>query len=250
MDYSEYVIYVDESGDHSLNSINPHYPIFVLVFCIFKKSDYANVIVPKIETFKFNYFGHDAIILHERDIRKQSKPFVFLQNLERRNAFMDELNSLVESIEFTVVAAVIEKRKLTKPDAKFNIPYTKTPYSLALMFCLERTFDFLRDKNQHHLLTHVIVEQRGRKEDDELELDFRRICNGSNYRSKALNFDIVFANKKINSAGLQIADLTARPIGLKVIRPEQQNRARNIIDEKLRRNHAGKITGWGLKVFP
>ena len=58
----------------------------------------------------------------------------FLQNLERRNAFMDELNSLVESIEFTVVAAVIEKRKLTKPDAKFNIPYTKTPYSLALMF--------------------------------------------------------------------------------------------------------------------
>ncbi len=245
MDYSEYIIYVDESGDHSLNSINPQYPVFVLVFCIFKKTDYANSVVPKFEFFKFKHFGHDAVVLHERGMRKKHKPFLFLKIREKRNYFMDELNSLIEGIEFTVIATVIEKKKLVKSYTKL-----KNPYGLALKFCLERTFEFLRDKNQHHLVTHVVVEQRGKREDDELKLDFRRICGGDNFRKKKLNFEIVFADKKINSAGLQIADLTARPIGLKVVRPVQQNRALEIIGEKFHKNDAGEIESLGFKVFP
>ena len=36
--FSDYIVYVDESGDHSLESINPEYPLFVLSFCIFLKN--------------------------------------------------------------------------------------------------------------------------------------------------------------------------------------------------------------------
>lgn len=43
---------------------------------------------------------------------------------------------------------------------------------------------------------HVIVEKRGKNEDDELELEFRRICDGANYNGEKLNFEIVFADKK------------------------------------------------------
>ena len=75
MNYGDYVIYVDESGDHSLTSIDVGYPIFVLVFCVFRKEDYANVIVPKVQTFKFKHFGHDIVVLHEKDIRKRNWPF-------------------------------------------------------------------------------------------------------------------------------------------------------------------------------
>jgi hypothetical protein len=32
MDNSDYIIYVDESGDHGLSSINEQYPVFVLSF--------------------------------------------------------------------------------------------------------------------------------------------------------------------------------------------------------------------------
>jgi len=46
MKFSDYIIYVDESGDHSLESIDPDYPIFVLSFCIFKKSKYTSISVP------------------------------------------------------------------------------------------------------------------------------------------------------------------------------------------------------------
>ena len=57
--FSQYIVYVDESGDHSLQSIDEQYPIFVLAFCVFHKRHYSEVIVPALEKFKFNYFGHD-----------------------------------------------------------------------------------------------------------------------------------------------------------------------------------------------
>jgi hypothetical protein len=59
---------------------------------------------------------------------------------------------------------------------------------------------------------------RGAKEDKELELEFRRICDGANFFRKPLPFDIIIVDKKTNSEGLQLADLTARPIGLSVLR--------------------------------
>ena len=40
MNHSEYIVYVDESGDHGLVSIDPTYPLFVLAFCIFHKPTY------------------------------------------------------------------------------------------------------------------------------------------------------------------------------------------------------------------
>jgi hypothetical protein len=65
MDFSDYIIYADESGDHGMDRIDPQYPIFVLTFCIFKKADYVSVVVPMMQELKFRWFGHDAIVLHE-----------------------------------------------------------------------------------------------------------------------------------------------------------------------------------------
>ena len=85
MPYSDYVVFVDESGDHGLVSIDSDYPVFVLDFCVFRKEDYIqNALVPKVEAFKFEHFGHDLVVLHEHEIRKQQQPFVFLK--DRRNA--------------------------------------------------------------------------------------------------------------------------------------------------------------------
>lgn len=56
--------------------------------------------------------------------------------------------------------------------------------------------------------------------------------------------------KKTNSEGMQLADLTARPIGLSVLRPEQPNRAMAILESKFYLDGAGNKNGFGLKVFP
>ena len=55
--YSDYVIYVDESGDHGLKSIDPQYPVFALVFCIFEKKYFCNHVVPSFKELKFKYWG-------------------------------------------------------------------------------------------------------------------------------------------------------------------------------------------------
>lgn len=62
-----------------------------------------------------------------------------------------------------------------------------------------------------------------------------------------LPLEIVLAHKMSNSAGLQLVDLIARPIGLSVLKPEQENRAYEIIKKKFHKNVNG-VDGVGLKV--
>ena len=78
-DFGDYIIFADEAGDHHLTKIDEKFPIFCLALCIIKKSDYINKIVPAIQKLKFDYWGHDKIVLHEREIRKEQGDFSFLQ---------------------------------------------------------------------------------------------------------------------------------------------------------------------------
>jgi len=40
LNYGDYIVYIDESGDHGMGRIDPGYPIFVLACCISKKCLY------------------------------------------------------------------------------------------------------------------------------------------------------------------------------------------------------------------
>jgi len=243
--FSDYIVYVDESGDHGLASIDPEYPVFVLVFCIFHKQEYSDKITPALARFKMQFWGHSEVVLHEHDIRKPKDAFTILFDKSIREAFIDGLNTLISGTSFTAIASVIDKKNLmsqySKPD---------NPYEISLSFGLERTYRYLTEIGQSDNRVPVVVERRGKKEDAELELVFRRICDGMNYFNKLLPFELVMIDKKANSTGLQIADLIASPIGIKTLRPTQGNRAYDIIKQKLRKNRYGNINGWGLKVFP
>lgn len=246
MTFSDFIIYADESGDHSLTSIDADYPVFVLTFCIFKKEDYATSVSPALQRFKFKHFGHDIVVLHEHAMRKQKPPFEFLKHKALHASFMDGLSDIIDATPMTIIASVIKKKDHVVQYAQAN-----NPYQIALLFCMERTFQFLTEQGQGKRVTHIVFESRGKKEDRDLELEFRRIRDGANWWR--VNFDcldICFANKQVNSAGLQLADMTARPIGLRVLRPNQPNRAHDIIRKKLRRSPGGRTAGWGFKVFP
>ncbi|MFC4271611.1 DUF3800 domain-containing protein [Sneathiella chungangensis] len=245
MDYSDFIIYVDESGDHDLTQVKSPYPIFSLAFCIFNKKRYVDEVVPRLQDLKFRWFGHDAIVLHEREIRKRERPFEVLYTKAANDAFMAELGKIVADAPMTVISAVIHK---DNHKSRYAVP--ANPYELALRFCIERAVLFLKDLGQSDKLTHIIVECRGKNEDEGLELEFRRICDGQNFVGKIDCLDILFVDKKANSSGLQIADLIARPIGLKALRPNQTNRAYEVIETKFRRSQRGSIEGYGIKIFP
>lgn len=243
--FSDYIVFVDESGDHGMVGIDQDYPMFVLAFCIFRKAEYMDTVCPAVQQFKFKHWGHDSVVLHEHDIRKPSDAFSFLQNAPRRREFYEDLSALMERAPFTLIAAVIRKADLRQ---QHHAP--ENPYSIALEFGLESLFRHLEELGQSEQLTHVVVERRGKREDEELELEFRRICDGANYHNCHLPFEIVMAPKASNAPGMQLADLVARPIGIKSLRPQQPNRAYEILETKFRRSSIGQIEGWGMKSFP
>lgn len=240
--FDDFIVFVDESGDHGLATMDPHYPIFVLAFCLFRKDRYAREIVPALLDLKFKHFGHDQVILHEREIRKREGDFQILNDPETRTEFHADLDRLVGETRFTLLASVIDKVAL---NSSYQTP--DNPYHLAMAFGLERVYLHLQKATQGTVW--FVFEKRGDKEDDDLELQFRRICE-SNATGNQLPFKIRFASKLSNSSGLQFADLIARPIGRHHLKPEQPNRAHEIIDTKFRKSPDGKLLGWGLKVFP
>ncbi len=126
----------------SLN-INPDHPVFALAFCVVEKAKYIEKIVPAFQWFKFDFWGHDSIVLHGHEIRKATGDFNILLNPNTRASFIDRVTQLIGDAELTLIAAVIDKAKHVK---KYSDP--ADPYSIALGFCMERLQRFLIDKGQ------------------------------------------------------------------------------------------------------
>lgn len=242
---SDLVVYADESGDHGLASIDSGYPIFALAFVIMTRDEYVDVVTPALQRLKFAYWGHDQVVFHEREIRKRVGPFAMLAEPSTNEAFLGDLTDLITAAPFRLCVAVVDKERLK---AKYVEPWS--PYEIALHFCMEQLLGCVRQHGgQADRLVHVVFESRGKNEDAELELEFRRIVANQarwGYRAPDFSyarFEPIFARKDANAAGLQLADLVARPCGLKRLRPTQPNRAFQALMPKME-NHSG----W--KTFP
>jgi hypothetical protein len=61
------ILFLDESGDHSLIKIDKQFPIFCLAGCIFDEVEYQQNSKSKIDAFKIRYFNKADVILHSRD---------------------------------------------------------------------------------------------------------------------------------------------------------------------------------------
>lgn len=242
---SDLVVYADESGDHGLDVIDPGYPVFALAFVIMTRDAYVDVVTPALQRLKFAYWGHDQVIFHEREIRKKLGAFAMLADRATNASFMGDLSGLIEGAPFRLCVAVIDKVALKQ---RYVEPWS--PYEIALRFCMEQLLACVRlHPGQQDRLVHVVFESRGKGEDAELELEFRRIAaNQSRWGYRApdfsyARFEPIFARKDANAAGLQLADLVARPCGLRKLRPEQPNRAFEALRPKF-----GPHGGW--KTFP
>jgi len=65
-----------------------------------EESTYNQKIVPAVNQFKMDYFGHESIIIHSRDIRKAQKDFGFLTNQKKREEFYVRLNQIMSDAEY------------------------------------------------------------------------------------------------------------------------------------------------------
>lgn len=228
MEYSDYIVFIDESGTAELKTIDPDYPIFVLSCILVAKEEYRKKIVPRFHKLKFQYFGHDQVIFHENEMRRGDGPFLRLRrNASLRNQFFSDIAKSVQRSDFFLYLATINKLRL-----KERYTYPSNPYALGLQFCLEAMCSRLVSLQQTGKEVHILFEKRGANEDSDLELQCRRILDGQGplHNDNAALFQKfkwspMFISKKSNSTGIQLADMAARPFGLNWLKPNQTNRA-------------------------
>lgn len=240
------IVYLDETGDHTLELVDKDYPVFGLVLVICEMTDYVQKIVPAAYQLKMDFFGHEGVILRSYDIRKQKGDYAFLSNATRRQEFYERINAIMGSEHYTLIAAFIRKQEHKD---RYGAA-AQNPYDLAMEFALERLLPMLEAAGQTEV--RIMAEARGRNEDDALKLSFYRlVTEGTFYmpieRLKPIQFHLTFRTKETNMVGMQMADLAAYPIARHVIDPTKPNPAFDIVKQRF---FVGPGRIHGLKIFP
>jgi hypothetical protein len=105
------VVYLDETGDHSLELIDEGFPVFGIVMLICDSEVYSRQIIPEVCQFKFDYFGHEGVVLHSREIRKAQGEFGFLTDSAKRQPFYERINNIMSGSDYEVIASFLRKQR-------------------------------------------------------------------------------------------------------------------------------------------
>lgn len=246
---SRYLLFLDESGDHGLKTIDPNFPVFVLTGLLFSEKSYQ-LTSQRIDAFKNKFFGSTKVILHRRDMRKYEKGFEILFDADVKKRFYMGLNKILQEADYKIISSVINKQKHIEQYGKL----ADDPYEIALTFVLERTL-FEADGKQNIASIHVTIEGRGKKEDALLARRYNELLyrGTSQVESQRLvniyDEELEVRLKKDNDCGLQLADLCAYPIARFFMNNNELNPAYEVIKDKIRKGPKG-ILGYGVKVFP
>jgi hypothetical protein len=242
-------MFLDESGDHSLDKIDPQYPVFVLGGCIVDLDYHESHINSELKNIKNRLFGRDDFILHTADIVRRKGIFRALTNNEFRDNFYKEINKLMSSLNYMVIACVVKKADhLTR----YGLA-AMDPYMLSLKILVERFIFEIKSKRSAEKGI-IIAEARDETLDNQLRLSWMELRTGGTEYLSAAEVrrhlgELHIKNKSKDIAGLQIADLIVSPIGRHVLgKPEKADW--EIIKKKFRRSQNGRYKGFGLVVLP
>ena len=122
---SRFIAFFDECGDHSLMKIDRDFPLFLLAAIVVERSVYIDQILRAMGALKMQYWNHEGVNLHSREIRKALGPFSFMHVPSTRFRFLDQLTNLITDLPFTLFIAGIQladlwahpcARHVLKPD--------------------------------------------------------------------------------------------------------------------------------------
>ncbi len=242
-----FYLFIDESGDHGLINIDNNFPIFVLCGVLISNFSY-NKLTDEIIKLKNKLWSNKKVIFHSRDIRKCDKEFQILLDLQIKSDFYNCINNIIKNNNYNIIASIIEKNKFIKNYGKLS----DNVYQIALSFVIERAIFYLDDNLQEDIQLKIIIEKRGKKEDNILKDYLNKLFQrGTGYidkdRIKKHKIEVEFIDKKDNNIGLQLSDLLAYPIARYIIDKERANPAFDILYNKIYKK-GDKLLG--LKTFP
>ena len=216
----------------------------------------------ELEALKKRHLPYKAAsppILHRVDVMQARGSFSVLADPAKRRAFDDDLLDLIDVAQFMVIAIVLDKVE----HAPKQYRVLKHPYHWSVLALLERYCGWL---DYCGLRGDLVAESRGGDEDRAFKEAYAAFYdNGAQYLSK----DIVQATlttkeaklekKKLNTAGLQLADTLAHPLTRDVLRAYDlisdrggvfADKISSIVESKYnRRFDTGRINGYGRKII-
>jgi hypothetical protein len=242
---NKFVAFLDETGDHGMENIDPTYPVFAICCQATRTEDYQKVSLPNLTKMKLDVFKREDIILHGAKIRQRKPPFDCLKDKEVCDKFLAGISDCFKQMDGRLVASAIHK-----PKHKEKYADPGNPFFLSLQFVLERLHMHYGTAVNENNKLHCVFESRGKAEDKITGGWFDDICNGRNYSESIFHFSREFQPKSENIAGHQYADLAAYTIARYVETEDETRKDWVAIKEKMRKAWWGKIIGYGLKIFP
>lgn len=245
-DSSLKVMYLDESGDHSLDKIDPSYPVVVLGGVIIDRTYARTVVGPRVQQLKEDFFDRDDLVLHTADIVRAKDGFEALKDNALRDEFYTALNTMMRELEYKMIACVIKKADHL---AKYG-PNAADPYMYSLDILVER---FCREVGDLPDGGFICAEKRGHDLDQALDQAWAKLIRrGTDYISaKKIDervVDLGLKDKGLDIAGLQLADLVISPIG-RAVMGKASHEDREIAKGKFRRS-GNQYMGYGLVIRP
>ncbi len=225
-DKSKYYLFIDECGDHNLAKYDPGFPVFTLCGILVSQHN-LRLLSKAFEDLKIDIFGSKEVVIHSVDIRKWRGPFSILVDGSLRKRFFSGIESILSQNEiYTIVSCTILKEQLSKFCVRGE---EEDVYGLSLSYLIERSIFYVDNtKSDETPEISIIVERRGKKEDNKLLNYYNGLRNrgtkwvtAERLRSRIGGFG--FKNKKDNIIGLQIADLIAYPVTIHLLYPERYN---------------------------
>ncbi len=208
-------IYIDEVGNPDLESSdNPNHRFLSLTGVILGLDYVGSVVHPKMEALKTKYFPHhpdEPVVFHRTEMLNALPPFQALKDPEVRRSFDEDLLSLMNEWDYTVISVCIDKKKHKETYTVWRYD----PYHYCLSVLLERFVFFLNRAKSHG---DAMAESRGGNEDRRLKAAFLRLWEqGTDYvgpeqfQGALTSKQLKVKTKANNIAGLQLADLLAHP---------------------------------------
>jgi len=242
-------LFLDESGIDSFKDPQQYY---VVAGVIFDREYCRSNVMPQVNKLKNKYFGSADVVFHFTEMKNKRNEFNCLNNKANRISFWDGYFNLLESLDFTIVSAVVDKKEM---QARYYYPQAVKRVALPLIY--ENYIHFLKESAS---LGKVFVEQVNPKEDERVQVQYHSLMANGTARLSREGFikhiaGVRFHLKSDNIIGLQIADTIAFGINaykdnrIKGSAPDL-SRLWAIIDKKLYDGRLNQKERYGLQNLP
>jgi hypothetical protein len=240
------ILFLDESGDHNLVKIDQSHPIFVLGGVVANKDYALGEMTDKVNQFKMDLFNTTNIILHTADFTRQKNGFEALIDRGFCENFYQRLNKLISELDITIIACAVKKQSHFE---RYGFEAVD-PYHLSLNVLVER-FCYMIEKEKKGI---IVAEARDSTLDRQLDIAWLNLKISGTHFMQAVEINqkiksLETRTKQDNLAGLEIADIIVTPIARRILK-RQSRIDLEIIKNKMRKNHLGEITGYGLVILP